>query len=115
MMQIFTFLINNSTITYKDSLTTHATFARPILYQGSSVLYLQDKIIYFTRSTARNPNHNFRMYNIYEGESIIIRTVCFIFRKTRAEILQLHNFSTQSPCFTMHFVHHRTICFMTSE
>jgi len=32
-----------------------------------------------------------------------------------AEILQLHNFSTQSPCFTMRFVHHRTICFMTSE
>ena len=30
---------------------------------------------------------------LYEGESIIIRTVCFIFRKTRAEILQLHNFS----------------------
>jgi len=52
---------------------------------------------------------------IYEGESIIIRTVCFIFIKTRAEILQLHNFSTQSPCFTMHFVHHRTVCFMTSE
>jgi hypothetical protein len=52
---------------------------------------------------------------LYEGESIIIPTVCFIFRKTRAEILQLHNFSTQFPCFTMHSVHHRTICFMTSE
>jgi len=52
----------------------------------------------------------------YEGESIIIRTVCLIsIKKTRAEILQPHNFSTQSPCFTMHFVHHRTICFMTSE
>ena len=51
----------------------------------------------------------------YEGESIIIRTVCFIFIKTRAEILQLHNFSAQSPCFTMHSVHYRTICFMTSE
>jgi hypothetical protein len=52
---------------------------------------------------------------LYEGVSTIIRTVCFIFRKTRAESLQLHNFSTQSPCFTMHSVHHRTICFMTSE
>jgi len=52
---------------------------------------------------------------IYEAESIIIRTVCFIFIKTRAEILQLHNFSTQSPCFTTHSVHHRTICFMASE
>jgi len=31
---------------------------------------------------------------IYEGESVIICTVCFIFKKTRAEILQLHNFST---------------------
>ena len=47
---------------------------------------------------------------IYEGEPIIIRTVCFIFIKTRSEILQLDNFSTQSPCCTMHFVHHRTIC-----
>jgi hypothetical protein len=52
---------------------------------------------------------------LYEGESIITRTVCFIFRKTWAEILQLHNFSTQSPCFTMHFVHHRTIRFITSD
>jgi hypothetical protein len=31
---------------------------------------------------------------IYEGWSIITRTVCFIFMKTRAEILQLHNVST---------------------
>jgi hypothetical protein len=31
---------------------------------------------------------------IYEGESIIIRNVCFIFIKTTVEILQLHNFST---------------------
>jgi hypothetical protein len=52
--------------------------------------------------------------SVYEGESITIRTVCFIFRKTRAEILQLHNISTQSPSFTMHAVHHCTICFMTS-
>jgi len=54
-------------------------------------------------------------YTTYKGESIIICTVCFIFRKTRAEILQLHNLSIQSPCFTMCFVHHRTIWFMTSE
>jgi hypothetical protein len=31
---------------------------------------------------------------MYEGESIIIRDVCFIFIKIRVEILQLHNFST---------------------
>jgi len=62
------------------------------------------------------PQHiRYRNSTNYEGESIIIRTVCFIFRKTRTEILQLHNFSRQSPCFTMHSVHHRTICFMTSE
>jgi len=87
---------------------------------------------FFTASISENPiisNHVVismctispwivvKMYRhyIYEGESIIIRTVCFIFIKTRAEILQLYNFSTQSPCFTMHSVHHRTICFMTSE
>jgi hypothetical protein len=51
----------------------------------------------------------------YGGESVIIHNVCFIFIKTRAEILQLHNFPTQSPCFTMHSVHHHTISFMTSE
>jgi hypothetical protein len=33
-----------------------------------------------------------RRHELYEGESIIIRTVCFIFIKTMAEILQLHNF-----------------------
>jgi len=31
---------------------------------------------------------------LYEGESIIIRNVCFVFIETRVEILQLHNFST---------------------
>jgi hypothetical protein len=31
---------------------------------------------------------------LYKGESIITRNVCFIFIKTRVEILQLHNFST---------------------
>jgi hypothetical protein len=51
----------------------------------------------------------------YEGESVIICTVCFMFRKTRAEILKLHDFFFYFPCFTMHFVHHCTICFMTSE
>ena len=35
---------------------------------------------------------------MYEGESIIIRNVCFIFIKTMVEVLQLHNFATQSPC-----------------
>jgi hypothetical protein len=34
------------------------------------------------------------IYILYEGESIIIPTVCFIFRKSRTETLQLHNFST---------------------
>jgi len=33
-------------------------------------------------------------HSTYEGESIIIRSVHFIFTKTRAEILQLHNIST---------------------
>jgi len=38
----------------------------------------------------------------YEDESIIIRTVCFIFRKTRAEILQLHNLLYNALCPLRH-------------
>ena len=38
-----------------------------------------------------------RYTQTYEGQSIIIRTVCFIFRKTTAEILQLHNFFNMVP------------------
>jgi hypothetical protein len=37
---------------------------------------------------------NILYVSLYKGESIIICTVCFIFIETRAEILQLHNFST---------------------
>jgi len=37
---------------------------------------------------------NIVLLNMYEGESIIIRDVCFIFIKRRVEILQVHNFST---------------------
>jgi hypothetical protein len=58
---------------------------------------------------------HYRDTRTYEGESITIRNVYFISIKTTVQILQLHNFSTQSPCFTMHSVHHRTICFMPSE
>jgi hypothetical protein len=34
-----------------------------------------------------------KIYN-YEGESIIIPNICFIFIKAKVEILQLRNFST---------------------
>ena len=51
----------------------------------------------------------------YKSESIIICNVCLTFIKTRVEILQVHHFSTESPCLEMHFVHHSTVSFMPSE
>jgi hypothetical protein len=49
---------------------------------------------------------------LYEGESIIIRNVCLTFIKTRIDILQVHHFSTYSPCFqcTLSITAQSSIC-----
>jgi hypothetical protein len=105
---------------FKSIYSKHATRQNFLIYPISYFIRVtspglspQNKII--ASSSNRYCSSKVDNELLYEGESITIRTVCFIFRKTRAEILQLHNFSTYSPCFTMYFVHHCTICFMTLE
>jgi hypothetical protein len=38
------------------------------------------------------------------GESVIILSACLALITTVVDILQVHQFSTQSPCFTMHLI-----------
>lgn len=51
----------------------------------------------------------FKWLRLKKDELIIICNIYLTFITTTAEILQVRNFSTKSPCFSMHLIHCLTI------